>query len=731
MIADRAAGRAIDLLGVLALVGAGLIGFAHVYSDPWYLVSGTAGAALGIAAVLLARVLRGGVLGALVLLAVGYLLAGTPLALSGGHPERMLPTLDSVRTVALGSVDSWRVVVTADVPMAASGSAALPPLLLCAIATASALALLRRRHAGPAIAAASLPLIGSIALGTDQPVLPIVQGLGFGLVAVLLLALRGRAAAVPRFALVAGAAGTGGALQRAAVGGLVLFVSACVAAAALPLAPQVHRANLRDAIQPPIDVSDRSTPLALFHRYRSDERSTALFQISGLRPGAFVRLAVLDTYDGMSLGVTRTGTGSGAFPIAAIADRTDERVRILALTGVWVPTSGAGVAGVDGPGRIGVNADTQSVVAAAGVRAGQTFLVQVGAAPAPTQTSSAGATVQPGTPQAVATQLADFIGRSRSPMAQLTAMQQRFRQGYYSDGLVGQAASLPGHGAARISTLLSGRTMVGDDEQYAVAMALMADQLGYPARVVMGFAPTAASGTVTVRGGDVRALTEVLVGGSWHRFDPTPPKSRTTTNSAPKPKPKPAPQVQQPPPPLRSAEDSTPDTADHTSSKRHVATAAAAWLPLVLSVGAGGIGVLLIVLGPALLIAALRALRARRRRRARAPLDRISGGWQEVVDRAAGLGIRTTRTDTRRERAEVVDGALDVGAVQVARLADEQVFGPVEPTEEDAARFWAEVDGLVRRLDRASDRWTRLRARYGLGRVGGGRRSGQMEEDVR
>lgn len=73
------------------------------------------------------------------------------------------------------------------------------------------------------------------------------------------------------------------------------------------------------------------------------------------------------------------------------------------------------------------------------------------------------------------------IQRARALQAWLSA------EGFFSHGLEGEVLSPSGHGAGRILALFGGDQMIGDDEQYAVAMTLMARQLGMPARVVMGW----------------------------------------------------------------------------------------------------------------------------------------------------------------------------------------------------------------------------------------------------
>ena len=132
-------------------------------------------------------------------------------------------------------------------------------------------------------------------------------------------------------------------------------------------------------------------------------------------------------------------------------------------------------------------------------------------------------------------------------------------------------ASLAGHGADRMEALFSGSVMVGDAEQYASAMALMARSLGYPARVVMGFAPTvtrrSGGGTpVKVTGHDVTAWVEVpFQGVGWIPFLPTPTQTDVPQDQVPKPQTEPQPQVRQPP---RSQNDEN-DLVTNVSDRQH------------------------------------------------------------------------------------------------------------------------------------------------------------------
>ena len=88
------------------------------------------------------------------------------------------------------------------------------------------------------------------------------------------------------------------------------------------------------------------------------------------------------------------------------------------------------------------------------------------------------------------------------------------REGRYSNGGPGEARYKPGHDLDRlVDGFLLARRPVGDDEQYAAAMALMANRVGVAARVVVG-AVLPRNGKV--RGKNVHAWVEVRVAdGSW------------------------------------------------------------------------------------------------------------------------------------------------------------------------------------------------------------------------
>jgi hypothetical protein len=116
-----------------------------------------------------------------------------------------------------------------------------------------------------------------------------------------------------------------------------------------------------------------------------------------------------------------------------------------------------------------------------------------------------------------------------------------------------------------------------------------------------------------------------------------------------------------------------------------------------------------------LLYVAVRAVKARRRvrRRTRGPAEaRIAGGWTEVVDTAADLGLVLPVNGTRREQAATLDGrvgdAYDFRPLAVR--ADAHVFAPAAPSLDEARAYWVDVKAARKVLRRQVPWWRRLLA---------------------
>jgi hypothetical protein len=279
---------------------------------------------------------------------------------------------------------------------------------------------------------------------------------------------------------------------------------------------------------------------------------------------------------------------------------------------------------------------------------------------------------------------------------------------------------------------------VGDDEQFAVASALIAESLGFPARVVLGFTlpggqadasaiPACDAGVC--RGKNLTAWVEVQgADGAWVPFDTTPQSKlplaeRPVTTNVPKLPTQVQPHVAtvQPPP------EANPTGGNRQSNDvpSHDRAGHASWLP-ALRIGGTVLLVLLILLAPFASIAVVKLARRRERRRAQGAASRIASGWDELVDAAVDLGLPAPGARTRAEAAAIYAAASRAADTErlrtLAHGADEAVFGAFDPTPDEAERFWAELDAQRSGLAAGFPRWKRLLALISLRsfRSGGG-----------
>jgi hypothetical protein len=260
--------------------------------------------------------------------------------------------------------------------------------------------------------------------------------------------------------------------------------------------------------------------------------------------------------------------------------------------------------------------------------------------------------------------------------------------------------------------------MIGDAEQYSVTAALMATELGFPARVVMGFVPeTTGPGSAQIKGDDVSAWIEVDTAQyGWVTIDPNPPIRPIPVIPPKDPNHVARPQTIVPPP---TVQDNPPDPQPVPDTKQHAPNLPNAFLLALLAVlGITGwvlLG-LLVVLSPFIVILVAKARRRRLRRGATNPLDRITGGWQEFEDSVVDHGFEPPPAATRSEVATTVGGTQPA---VLAAVADRATFAPDVPDEAEGDLVWRSVRELVTSLGAGKSRWERLKASISLRSLGG------------
>ncbi|MGN6324795.1 transglutaminaseTgpA domain-containing protein [Pseudolysinimonas sp.] len=682
------------------------------------------------------------------------LLGGVPLAVPGEAVAGVLPSLEGMRQLIAALALGWKQLLTIQTPVGAYQALLVPALVLVLAATIISLTVALRARWGELGAIPPVLLfVAGIVLGPARVPWPVPLTLALLVVLLAWLIWRRRLRRRESIAALASAApdaegrpletaGERGFVVRAALAGTLILALAGAGsvAAAVALPPTGERQVLRTALQQPFDPRQYPSPLAGFRHYlRDGEADAPQLTVVGLPKDARIRIATLDTYDGIvyAVGSDEVDAASGTFVrIPQSVDRSSERGRpvsarisVQGYTGVWVPTIGD-VSSIEfqGPDARSLDDDyffNQTTGTAAdlrrlrdgdaydltGVLPDQPTTGQLSAAtPGSAQVPRAGII-----PPDLATHLDGYVQGKTTPGSRLLAAIDGMRkEGYISHGIRGdEPPSRSGHAADRIAELFTAPQMIGDAEQYAVAGALMARQLGFPARVVFGFAPRqTGGGSITVSGSDITAWIEVDTAEyGWVAIDPVPPVRPIPQEQPQDPNKVARPESIVPPPPDKAdpnLDQSTPDSSKDSSDGPNQALVV---LLQVLRIAGWALLVLLVLAAPFLLVIAAKARRRRRRRRAATPLDRIRGGWDEFADTAIDHGFDPPPSATRTEVAGTV-GLLP--ARVLAAVADRAVFAPGEADPREADRVWDAVTELRASLDDGLTRRRRLRALVSL-----------------
>jgi Transglutaminase-like superfamily len=728
------------VLGVLALAGLGA-----TYTGWEFLVVGTLGLVLGVVLAWLGAAYRWPLVAPVLLAVVLFYLLGGLLCLR--DQGAVAPVPDTWRLLTDQGLFGWKDLLTTLPPVDGDSALLVLPWALGLLGGAVGGGLSRLSVGPPwlraaAPVAAMTALLGLvILLGVSHPQSLLLQGVLFPLVAIGWLGLRNqRTGGALR--------GRAGRLSRLALGSLVLGLAALVTlplAGLLPIADS-QRVILRNEVEPPFDIGQYPSPLASFRRYvdLKDEPTpenlynTSLFTITGVEPGTRVRFASLDRYDGVVWGAANdTIPGATNDTYRRVSSTIDNPVEGTPVevgvtldegySGVWLPVVGALQSMRFDEGDPEAKAESfrfnlaaSTAVVPSGVRPGDRYsftavLPDDSLSPETAPSSLVGEAADAAA--FLETQAQEWSSGESLPMRRMFAIAEYLHdEGRYSDGVVpSEERYHAGHYVRRLSDeFVNAPLMVGNDEQYAAVMALLANRVGVPARVVMG-AVVPDGGAVT--GADVSAWVEVQAAdGSWRTL-PTeqfmsdqqpaklPPQSdRSLTGvNIPPPAPIPPPSTigDQTDLELEARKSATGDSADDKLTQ-----AIPGWVRLV-AVALGGPLLAVLTLGAAVVVA--KTWRRRRRRHAGRISARIVGAWRELVDHARDLGhpVPVGSVVTRREQSVAVDSTT---APQLARAADAHVFGPTSPDAETATTYWAAVDAERRALSASAGRRRRLRA---------------------
>ncbi|HEY6790831.1 MAG TPA: transglutaminase-like domain-containing protein [Trebonia sp.] len=728
-------------LGVLAVIG--IVGFRDVYGGTGYLIAGVAGVVLGLllshagqrARIPLLGIAAIGVLAFVVLggLVTSGLVTGGP---GSGGLSGAVPTPTVMHAILVASVAGWKELLTTAQPVGSTARLLVLPYLLGLASAMAGHALARRTRTVLLPAAPPAGVVAlSILFGSGRASAAALQGAGFAAIALAWAAARQQRGA-SRLATV----GRQRPWQRL---GASVAVLAVAGGGALVLGPRLPGAGAHQRVVlqavPPFNIDEYPSPLAGFRDYTKEASPSVgvyakkLLSTSGFTPGTAVRIAAMDTYDDVVWGVANAQASRTTFAgfqrVGAVlpgsSDAGGTRSGTIIIDGgyqqPWLPDLAGtmafgftGTAGTAVQGQLRYNVATGTGVVPGGVPGGLTYSVTA-SQPGPQAQDLPGATPSGAPdpditiPAAVTAFASAHIGGASTPIGKVLALASYLRaNGQYSDGGDGEAQVVGGHSAGRLTTFL-GSQLVGDDEQYAAAMALLANAVGVPARVVLdGYTEPDGS----VYGRDVHADVELdLAQYGWVTL----PYAAFVGNKKPQPQPRQKPQPQPAKAVPQPQQVNAPVTGNQESSansrtipprqKRSGFHIPAVVLMLLTDIGIP-LGILAVIAGA---LGGAKGLR-RRRRRSGQPAARVAGAWRELVDLGRDLGIAARPGLTRREQAAAY--AADSrhrlgGATAVAAAADAAIFGPGDPEPAAAAHVW-ELVGLARRDAVANlPRWRR------------------------
>jgi len=558
---------------------------------------------------------------------------------------------------------------------------------------------------------------------------------------------------------------------------VALFAGIAVAPVAATVGP---RQALRDSVDPILVLRQQPSPLSKYRSwFSSDVYNSTIFTVSGnTKNVGRIRLATLDSYDGEEFHISGAADGeAGRFSRLPRTTPDSDSAQALTITvgnafsGILLPVPD-GIAAA--PTFHGVRAEqlsdafyldtsgasaidvVQDGSAEFGLEPGDSYTVYAVPSRVPTSALGSGSS---GASLITATdypQLTAWVQRQKQPRtaAGLGVLIKRFRdRGYLSHSISNDSASLDwvralqkrasyvfqssysGHSTSRIEALFTSMldqqrrvgddardsllvSGVGDDEQFAVGVALLARYEGFESRVVLGTRLTSSDPKLGVApcasvctGANVSAWVEVRnAGGAWVSFDSTPqfttsptvvtdgqqlPKNPTIPDHANS-------NVVNPP---SATSDNSNTLNTHKDPTKNVLVS---FLPALRVVGLSLLLLLLLVL-PAVAIALAKLLRRNRRRDARVPEVSIVGAWDELIDTYVDLGIAPPRAASRLDFAAA---AARPAALELAVAVNRAVFAEHPPGREASTLSWELVDAEKQQLTESSTFSQRMRARF-------------------
>ena len=658
------------------------------------------------------------------------------------YPDSMvagvIPTPEAVADLWDGATTGWRTLLTTGWPADPEGVFLAGPLVTAGLAAFLACQLGLKSSAASSAFVPVLAVLGlSLAMtaGADSP--------GLGLSALVLasfLGFLGTRAAIDERTSVDGRpsserrGATGWIWILLLVPAIGLFVGIGVALGGLTgVTDDAERFDLRDRVDPPVEVRDSITPLSrlslLLESLEPDQPDAVAppaFSITLSTPagGAAtvdrIPTAILDSYDGALWSTSATFVRPGS-KLPAEAQPTDQLIEFvvdvaqhptsfLPVPGTALTLRGAEVGYDAATGRFVADADSAAGFSYEGTAAVTTRLPDLSSA-------------QPGEAEellALPAELPLAIEEfNEAVTAGFAGTGDRLQQIIEAvQGQLYNPLSRSGHSLARLEQFLAERTEddftgIGTEEQGAALVAVLARMNGVPSRVVVGYrmpADATPGQPTTVTFAEAAAWVEVLLEGrGWVALDTTNRDNRGEINVDPVDQ-----GLTEDPEILEDLEelidddfepgDILPPEDEFEPCPADVCdTGGTSLLSRLGPWALGFLAIATLVFVPPLLT----ARRRRRRRRADDTATRTVGAWLELRETMQRDNTRITEALSAREALWLPPGNLDASpvdpdvAARLPPLIDVALYADDRPSPEIAEEAWLladrERDDVIRR----------------------------------
>ena len=438
-------------------------------------------------------------------MAVAQLVVGPVLFLNDTTIAHFVPTLRTLTQGWVQMLGSFKFILSVEPPTGTADGCLLAVWTIC-LWSALLTGIFAVTEDGRFTMIAIIPVIANLAicalLGSSSGYYRIFVGTAMALVLVIWISARWKLLELGRW-----------------ISSMTIVVVCIALAIGGCLAVGQDRTILRDHYDPPLSPYDYTSPLSGMRSYIKNSKDDVLLTVKNLPAGSSVRLAVMDRFDGNVWNLsdsTMSSDSSNYHRVGTSITNNAKGKKFTAtftvnkgLSDYWLPIAGAASSvtfdNSENVDSFYYNSDTMSAIYPSRTSEGLTY-TETGIMPAvPTDkqiTKANAASISqpkaedvPDCVDKLATAIAG--GQSKGGEAAQTIAEKLKEAGWFSHGLSGDYPSTAGHGNYRIDQLLAGTAMVGDSEQYASAMALMARSLGLPSRVVLGFLPKDDEGEIS------------------------------------------------------------------------------------------------------------------------------------------------------------------------------------------------------------------------------------------